>query len=234
MFRLPPLTPLVRTLLITLGGLFVLFAVLENFVQVPVVELFLLEPRRITPLTPLQLFTHIFIQPPTPDAVFWLLFSCYFLWLILSPFEERYGKRRMMELVLLSGPASGVPALLVGQIVPAFAGPIFGPQNVTLCVIAAYAALLPPYADVSFFGIMLRPRHLLYLLLAISAAGFLTSRNAASLAADLGAMGGGIAFVRYWMQRPPPRKSKGKKRGSGKLRVVGGRDEESGPKRWLN
>ena len=127
MFRLPPLTPLVRSLLIALVGLFVLFAILENFAQLPVLELFILEPRRLSPLTPLQLFTHIFIQPPDSNAVFWLLLSCYFLWLIVAPFEERYGKRRVLELVLLSAPSSGVPALLVGQIMPGFAGPIFGP-----------------------------------------------------------------------------------------------------------
>jgi membrane associated rhomboid family serine protease len=231
-FRLPPLTPLVRSLLIALAALFVLFAILENFLAMPVVELLVLDPSRLTPLTPVQLFTHIWIQPPAPNAVFWLAFSGYFMWLILAPFEERYGKRRLMELVLLSAPAAGLPALLVGQIMPRFAGLITGPQTITLCAIAAYAVLLPPYQEVSFFGIMLRPKHLLLVLVAFSAIGFLTTRNAASLAADLGAMGGGIAFVKYWMQRPPPRKSK--KRPPSKFRVVGGKDDESGPKRWLN
>jgi membrane associated rhomboid family serine protease len=231
-FRLPPLTPLVRTLLIILAGLFVLFAILENFVGLRILELLMLEPRALTPLTPVQLFTHVWIQPPAPNAVFWLAFSGYFLWLILAPFEERYGKRRLLELVLLSGPSAGLPALLVGQILPNLAGTITGPQTITLCALSAYAVLLPPYADVSFFGIMLRPKHLLWVLLAFSAIGFLTTRNAASLAADVGAMGGGIAFVKYWMQRPPPRKSK--KRAASKFRVVGGKDDESGPKRWLN
>jgi membrane associated rhomboid family serine protease len=231
-FRLPPLTPLVRALLITLVGLFVLFAILENFVQMPVLELFILEPRRLSPWTPLQLFTHVWILPPAPDAVFWLAFSGYFLWLILAPFEERYGRRRVIELVVVSAVSAGVPALVIGQIMPGFAGPIAGPQTITLCALSAYAVLLPPYADVSFFGIMLRPKHLLWVLLAFNAIGFLTSKNAALFAADLGAMGGGIAFVKYWMQRPPPRKSK--KRGPSKLRVVGGTDDDSGPKRWLN
>lgn len=233
MFRLPPLTPLVRVLLITLAGLFVLFAILNNFLQVPVIELFILDPRHITPLTALQLFTHVWVQPPDPNAVFWLAFSGYFMWLILAPFEERYGKQRLLQLVLLSAPAAAVPALLAGQLLPHFAGPIMGPQTITLCAISAYAALLPQHAEVSFFGIPLRPKHLLLVLLGFSAIGFLTTRNAASLAADVGAMGAGIAFVRYWMQRPPPRKSK-KRGGSSKLRVVGGRDDESGPKRWLN
>ena len=232
MFRLPPLTPLVRALLIALVGLFVLFAILENFAQLPVIELFILEPRRISIWTALQLFTHVWIVPPAPNAFFWLAFSGYFLWLILAPFEERYGARRVIELIVLAALTAGLPAVLVGQAMPAFAGPLAGPQTITLCALSAYAVLLPPYADVSFFGIMLRPKHLLWTLLAFSAIGFLTSRNAASFAADLGAMGGGIAFVKYWMQRPPPRKSK--KRPAGKLRVVGGTDEGSGPKRWLN
>jgi membrane associated rhomboid family serine protease len=236
-FRLPPLTPVVRALLIALLGLFVLFAILENFMQLPVLQLFVLEPRQLSPFTPLQLFAHVFILPPTPDAVFWLAVSGYFLWLIVAPFEERYGARRVLELVVVAALSAGIAALLAGQLAPAFAGPIAGPQTITLCALSAYAMLLPPYSEVSFFGIMLRPKHLLGVLLAFSAVGFLTSRNAASFAADLGAMGGGIAFVRYWMQRPPPRKSKRKP--PAKFRVVGRdsareRDSDEPPKRWLN
>ena len=149
----------------------------------------------------------------------------------MAPFEERYGARRVLELTLVAALSSGIPALLVGLVLPRFAAPLAGPQAITLCAICAYAVLLPPYAEVSFFGLMLKPKHLVMVMLAFSLLGFITSVNAAVLAGDLGAIGGGMAFVKHWMQRPP-RRRKGPKKGSSRLHVV--RDRDNDPKRWLN
>jgi membrane associated rhomboid family serine protease len=230
-FRFPALTPLVRSLLFVLLGLFVTFAVLENFLHVAVVELFALEPRVLSMLTPLQVLTYVWVMPPVPGAVFSLLLSLLFLWLIVAPFEERYGKRRVIELIIVAAVSAALPALLVGQLAPRYAGLLAGPQIITLAAMCAYAVLLPPYAEVSFFGLFpLKPNHLLGIVIGFSVLGFLTTANAAALAADLGAVGGGVAFVKWWMQRPPPRR--GRKR-HGRLRVVGN-DEDSGPKQWLN
>lgn len=232
MFRLPPLTPYVRVMLIALLTIFVLAAILENFAGIPVVAWLELETQLITPLTPLQLLTHVWVMRPDPNAVFWLALSCYFLWLIFAPFEARYGQRRAIELTLVAAVSAGIPALATGLLAPRFAAPLAGPQTVTLCAICAYAALLPRHAEVSFFGWSLTPRHLLWVILGFSFIGFVTSRNAAALAADLGAIAGGMAFVKYWMQRPPPRRSV--KKGGGRLHVVRSDKDEPGPGRWLN
>jgi membrane associated rhomboid family serine protease len=218
-------------MLIALLSIFVLAAILQNFAGIPVVDWLALDTHQLTPLTPLQLLTHIWIVPPLPQSVLWLAISGYFLWLIMAPFEARYGQRRTIELTLVAAVSSGLPALLVGHLAPGLAAPLAGPQTITLCAICAYAFLLPSHAQVSFFGWSLQPRQLLWVILGFSVIGFLTSRNAAALAADLGAIGGGMAFVRYWMQRPPPRK--GPKKGPNKLRVVRNDDDE-GPKHWLN
>lgn len=233
MFRLPPLTPIVRALLIAVLAIFVLAAILGNFMGFSLVSLFALETRGLSVLTPLQLFTHVFIVNPDPNAIIWLALSGYFMWLILAPFEERYGARRVIELTLVAAVSSGLAALLAGMALPLMAAPLAGPQTITLSAICAYAVLLPPYAEISFFGWMLKPKHLLLVILAFSVIGFLTTKNLASLAADLGAIGGGMAFVKYWMQRPPPRRGTKRKGAVSKLRVVG-RDEEPEPKRWLN
>jgi membrane associated rhomboid family serine protease len=231
-FRLPPLTPYVRVMLIALLTLFVLAAVLENFLAVPMVAWLALETHQVTPLTALQLLTHVWVVRPDPQAVLWLAISCYFLWLIMAPFEARYGRRRAIELTIVAAVSSGICALLVGLVAPGLSAPLAGPQTITLCAICAYAFILPAHAEVSFFGWALAARQLLWVILGFSLIGFLTSRNASALAADLGAIGGGMAFVRYWMQRPPPRRSV--KKGAAKLRVVGRDDDDSGPKRWLN
>jgi membrane associated rhomboid family serine protease len=233
-FRLPPLTPVVRAQLIALVVIFVLAAILQNFVGISMIGLFALETRALSVLTPLQLFTHAFIVNPDPNAIFWLALSGYFMWLILAPFEQRYGARRTIELTIVSAVSAGVPALAAGLLLPRMAAPLAGPQTITLAAICAYAVLLPPYAEVSFFGWMLKPKHLLLVVLGFSVIGFLTSVNLTALAADLGAIGGGMAFVRYWMQRPPPRRGS-KQSKSPRLRVVdGGREEDPAPGRWLN
>jgi membrane associated rhomboid family serine protease len=218
-------------MLIALLSLFVLAAILQNFVGIPVVAWLALDTDQLSPLTPLQLLTHVWVVPPEPSSVLWLGVSGYFLWLIMAPFEARYGQRRTIELTFVAALCAGLPALLVGHLVPGLAAPLAGPQTITLCAICAYAFLLPAHAEVSFFGWALPPRQLLWVILGFSVIGFLTSRNAAALAADLGAIGGGMAFVRYWMQRPGPRK--GPKKGSGRLRVVRD-DDDDGPKHWLN
>jgi membrane associated rhomboid family serine protease len=229
-FQLPPLTPFVRVLLIALLVVFVLAAVLENFAGIPVVGFLELKPG-LSLLTPLQLFTHVWVVRPDPNAVLWLAISGYFLWLILAQFEARYGTPRAVQLTLVAAVSAGLPALLVGLLAPRFAAPLAGPQTITLCAICAYAALMPRQAQLNFFGWMLSPRHLLWVILGFSLIGFITSRNGAALAADLGAIGGGLAFVKYWMQRPPPRRSA--KKGGGRLHVVRS-DDDSGPGRWLN
>jgi membrane associated rhomboid family serine protease len=233
--RFPPLTPAVRALLIALVTLFVLEAVLQNFVGIPVFEWFALNPTRLSPGTFWQLFTHVFVVPPVPGIVFSLALSLAFIWLILAPFEARYGQARVVELALVAAVSAGIPALLVGQLLPSLAGHLAGPETITLAAISGYAVMLPQQAEVSFFGLFpMRAKHLIGVVVAFSVLGFLTSRNAVQLAADFGAIGGGIAFCKYWIEgnwrRAKPRKAQGAR--GGHLHAV--RDDEKGPKRWLN
>ena len=237
MLRFPPLTPAVRALLIALGCLFVLGAVLQNFLGVPVFQLLSLTTTRISPATGWQLFTHVLAVPPVPGIVFSLALSLAFIWLILAPFEARYGQAKVIQLAAVAALAAGFPALLVGQLVPSMAGNLSGPETITLAAIAGYAVMLPPQAEVSFFGLFpMRAKHLIMLVIGLSVLGFLTSRDAAQLAADGGAIAGGIGFCK-WMQRAPRRKPKRPGvRGGGRLHAVkgGAGVDEKDPKRWLN
>jgi membrane associated rhomboid family serine protease len=232
-FRLPPLTPFVRQLLITLFAIFVLVAVLQNLLHVPVLRLFALDTTEPSLATLWQLFTYVLVVPPTAVLPFFI--SLLFIWLILPPFEERYGAARVLQLALLATVCSGLLALLVGTLLPAYSSPIAGPETITLAAMSAYAVLLPPNAEISFFGVLpLKSQHLLYVVLGFSLLGFLTNLNATSLASDLGAIGAGIAFVKLWMQRPPRRRTFTRKPGKAtKLRVVGKDDDRPGGG-WLN
>jgi len=77
----------------------------------------------------------------------------------------------------------------------------------------------------------MKPVHIIYLVLAFSVLIFMTSGDAVALAADIGAIGGGIGFIE-WLRRPPRRRQarRRKKKSSFDL-VQGGRSD--GP-RWLN
>jgi len=62
---------------------------------------------------------------------------------------------------------------------------------------------------------------------------FITSGDAVALAADIGAIGGGMAFIE-WLRRPPSsrrRRSKRRKKKNSLDVVKGGRADEP---RWLN
>jgi membrane associated rhomboid family serine protease len=234
-FRLPPLTPFVRQLLITLFAIFVLVAVAQNLLHIPVLRLFALDTTALSVATLWQLFTHVLVVPPTSVLPFFI--SLLFIWLILPPFEERYGAARVLQLALLATLCSAVLALLVGFLLPQYSAPIAGPETITLAAMSAYAVLLPPNAEISFFGVLpMKSQHLLYVVVGFSLLGFLTSLNATSLASDLGAIGAGVAFVKWWMQRPPPRRKTFSKRPSKptKLRVVGRNDDDRPGGSYLN
>lgn len=237
MFRLPPLTPFIRSLLIGLSVLYVAEAILQNFLDVPVFQLLSLDPSGLSYWTLWQVVTHVLVVPPKPDYMFSLLVSMLFIWWIMAPFEARYGRTRVIQLCVVAAVSAAIAAIAAGQLAPAYGSLVFGPQTITVAGMCAYAMLLPPHAELSFFGMFqMRPMQLIYVVAGFSIVNFLTSKNAAQLAADLGAIGGGIGFAKLWMLRAPRRKifggGKPKKRGGPQLKVVKGDDDE--PKRWLN
>ena len=230
MFRLPPLTPFVRSLIYALAAIFVVAALAQNFGGIPIVPLFALNTQVLSVATAWQIFTNVLVQSPT--AVFPLLLNLLFIWLILPPFEDRYGAPRVLQLSLVTTLCSSLLALVVGQLMPEYAARLEGPGPITLGAISAYAVLMPPHQEVSFFGVLpMQSKHLLWVVVGLSVLGFITSLNATSLASDLGAIGGGIAFVKWWMHRPPKRRTFQRK--PSKLRVVG-RDDDRPGGGWLN
>lgn len=233
MFAFPRLTPVVRLLLFVCGGSYLGTILLQQWAGVPVFQLLALRPRDVGIHTVWQLFTYVLVWPPDPGHVLSFLIAILFLWLMLAPFEERFGPRRTVQLAVVALLAAGVPALLVGQVAPA--GPrqvLYGLQPILLGTLAAFAWSLRGRGRILFFGVIpMQALTVLYVALGISLLLFLTSKSWVGLAADLGAIGGGMGFVQ-WMTRPPgrrrpttPRRPKGNH-----FKVVrGGQD-----RRWLN
>jgi len=231
-FRFPPLTPFVKKLLIALFGTWILQIILQNWGGVPIFEFLALDTARPGVRTLWQLGTHVFAFPTGPQAVFSMLIVLLFLWLMLAPFEQRFGEKRTIQLCIVAALSSAVLALIVGLLV-ANPSALYGAQAILLGTIAAFAWSYRGQGRMSFFGVIdMKPVHIIYLVLALSALMFITSGDAVALAADIGAIGGGMAFIE-WLRRPPGkrRRRKGRKKKSSFDVVQGGRADEP---RWLN
>lgn len=230
MFRFPPLTPFVRKLLIALFGAWILQIILQNWAGIPVLKFLALDTARPGPHTLWQLGTHVLAYPTGPQAVFSMLISLVFLWWMLAPFEQRFGEKRTIQLCIVAALCSAALALLVGLLV-ANPSPLYGAQAILLGSIAAFAWSYRGQGRMNLFGVIdMKPVHIIYLVFALSALMFITSGDSVALAADIGAIGGGMGFIE-WLRRPPARRRpKRKKKGS--LGVIrGGRSDEPG---WLN
>ena len=232
MFRFPPLTPLVKKILIALFGAWIIQILLQNWAGVPMFEVLALHTGSVGIATLWQLGTHVFAFPTGPQAVFSMLITLVFLWWMLAPFEQRFGQKRAFQLCVVTALAAAVLGLIVGAVAPN-PRPLYGAQAIVMGTIAAFAWSYRGQGRMSFFGVIdMKPVHIIYLVLALSALMFITSGDAVGLAADLGAIGGGMGFIE-WLKRPPKRRRRPRRRKkqSSFDVVQGGRADEP---RWLN
>jgi membrane associated rhomboid family serine protease len=234
MFRFPPLTPFVKKLLIALFAAWILQIILQNWAGVPIFEFLALNTASPGLHTLWQLGTHVLASPTGPQTVLSMLITLVFLWWMLAPFEQRFGQKRTIQLCVVAALSAAFLALIVGLMVPSPSA-LYGAQALLLGSIAAFAWSYRGQGRMSFFGVIdMKPVHIIYLVLALSVLMFMTSGDAVALAADIGAIGGGMGFIE-WLRRPPrrrrPKRGKRRKKKSDFDVVQGGRADEP---RWLN
>lgn len=235
MFRFPPLTPTVKTLLIALFAIYVGEAIAEGWARIPISELLVLAPASPT-MAPWQIITHSLVLPPGQGAYIGLLLGLVFLWWFLAPFEERFGGTRVIQLCVASTIAAGAAATAVGLLFGT-RGALAGPGVMSFAGLAAYFWTMRG-REISLFGAFnMKAEQAIWLMFGLSVLSFIYSQNVINLVGDAAALGAGIGFVE-WMRRPPKkavfRKGRAPKRKKGApLRIV--RDDEEPPdKRWLN
>jgi membrane associated rhomboid family serine protease len=233
-FRFPPLTPFVKKLLIALFAAWILQIILQNWAGVPIFEFLALNTASPGLHTLWQLGTHVLASPTGPQTVLSMLITLVFLWWMLAPFEQRFGQKRTIQLCVVAALSAAFLALIVGLMVPSPSA-LYGAQALLLGSIAAFAWSYRGQGRMSFFGVIdMKPVHIIYLVLALSVLMFMTSGDAVALAADIGAIGGGMGFIE-WLRRPPrrrrPKRGKRRKKKSDFDVVQGGRADEP---RWLN
>ena len=236
MFRFPPLTPLVRACLATFLTAYVGLLIAVNWLgQAELGGLLALN----TTAGPWignawQVFTYVLVQDTTPNGVMGFLVSALFFWWIVVPYEQTFGTKRTVQVLIASGLGGSIPALAIGVFLPDV---LFGLAPLITGPIAAWAwAMRTLRQEINLFGVWpMKPTTLILLLLGITALDFLASRSFMNLVADLGAVGAGILFTER-MSRPPSKrtrkKSGGRRRGPALQVIEGGKDGD--PPKWLN
>lgn len=223
-----------KKLLIALFAGWILQIILQNWAGVPIFEFLALNTASPGLHTLWQLGTHVLAFPTGPQAVLSMLITLVFLWWMLAPFEQRFGQKRTIQLCVVAALSAAFLALIVGLMVPSPSA-LYGAQALLLGSIAAFAWSYRGQGRMSFFGVIdMKPVHIIYLVLALSVLMFMTSGDAVALAADIGAIAGGMGFIE-WLRRPPrrrrPKRSKRRKKKGDFDVVQGGRADEP---RWLN
>ena len=229
---MPPLTPVVKKLIVGLLVAFVLELVLLNFVRLDVIALLALHPQPsdLGPLTLLQLVSYVFIEDPR--QVMGMLIGLLFMWLILSPFEVTFGSRPTLELALCGTLAAGLAAILISLVAPSPGLVLLGSYPIAFAGMAAMTRVVRS-GRIMFFGVVpMTSQTLLIVLVGLSLLYYLADQNQVRLAGSLGAMGAGIGYVRYMARAPRP--SRGKRSGPPRFRVLRGGGGDGDRPKWLN
>ena len=231
-FSMPPLTPLVKKLIIGLLAAFVLELVLENFLKFPVISALALNPNTLSPLTLLQLVSYVVIEPP--NQVMSMLIGLLFMWLIMSPFEVTFGSRHTLELILCGTLAAALAVVIVSLIAPVPGYLFFGSHPIAYAGMAAMTQVVRT-GRIMFFGVLpMTSQTLLLVLGGLALLQFLATKDHLMLVGSLGAMAAGIGYVRYMARAPrPPR---GKRSAPPRFRVLrgGGGESDGARPKWLN
>jgi membrane associated rhomboid family serine protease len=225
-FGVPRVTPLVRSMLATLFACFVLELVAQNWVGVAVFEALVLPTAHLSPELGWRLWTYVLVLPPHPQSVSTLLLDLLFLWLLVAPFEERFGAKRTLQLSVLATLGAGCAGLAAG-LVSSNMEVLYGSQPVALAALSGFALSFRGQR-LSVFGFgAFKPVHLVWFAVGYSTLIFLASRNVVLFASSLGAIGVGAAFAR-WITRP---------RRSSRAKMWLVHDADGKPKptgKWLN
>ena len=236
-FRLPPLTPTVKKMLIFLASSFVIVAVLQNLAGIGVFGWLALDVSHGAVADPVWLnlawqpLTYWTVYPPVPNALMNFTFILIGIYFFLGPYEEMFGVGKMIGLCVAGVLASAIGCIALGFVVP-HTMPIAGASPIALASLGAFPIIAGDRKILFMFVVPMSGWAVVGLTLAGSALVAVLSTDPFIFVSSAAALGAGIAYT-YVLTRPksspPPRK----RRTSGPdLRVVrGGADDEP---RWLN
>lgn len=225
-FGVPRVTPLVRSMLMVLFACFVVELVAQNWLHIAVFEALVLPTAQLSAELAWRLWTYVLVLPPQSQSVSTLLLDLLFLWLLVAPFEERFGAKRTLQLSVLATLGAGCAGLAAG-LMSSRVEVLYGSQPVALAALSGFALSFRGQR-LSVFGFgSFKPVHLVWFAVGYSTLIFLASRNLVLYASSLGAIGVGVAFAR-WITRP-------RRLSSPKMWLVHDAGRKSKPTgKWLN
>lgn len=233
----PPLTRFTKLVMAVLLGAFVLLAVTEGITSVPLAAVLALDPQTLGVHTAWQLIAWPLVIPFREGALLDAALALFFAYLIIAPFDVRYGARTTLALLGWTTLGAGLAAILGAQLLALSLGrgsdPLYG-SSPSLWGVLVGGLFASPGDRVMVFGRFEAKRwHILLVVLVFSIFPVLQTHGAAvaSFFATWGAVGAAVlwARIRTTPRRPtrkPPRKR------SGHLELVP--DERKEPPKLLN
>ena len=237
-FNFPPLTPLVKKLLILLGVAFVTVAVVDVF-GVHLATLLSLQLHfgdGVPYSLAWQPFTYWLIYPPVPSVLIDVFLTLLMIYFFLGPFETQFGAKRAVILCaagILSGAAVGVA---LGFVLPRMQ-PYYGAGVISAAAFGAFPVLFRGQ-EIMLFPLLIKMKAwtALFLGLGLVALMAVLQKDLHVFVVYAAAMGSGVAYAK-WLTRPPkskPRTRKRRLRESGpELSLIKGGADDT-PPRWLN
>lgn len=236
-FAFPPLTPVVRAMLIVLFGSFVVQSVAFGIFQVQLSDWLALHTTLGIPLT-WQWATYPLVEMPGPSAVVARGIDLLLIYSFGAYVESHLGRNRSLQLIAASIIGGALLPFAFGLLFPAFSIPIMGATVITWALMGAFAVitrgapvgffLMPSMSAWVFIGIFL----------VIVGLQSLWAQTPIPLLTALSAVASGILFTR-WLERRPPRPKKGgnpprRRNGAPHLSVITGGQASDDRTRWLN
>jgi membrane associated rhomboid family serine protease len=241
-FATPPVTPVVKALLIASGALFLVQLSLEQFAGFSLSPILGFVPARLVNGWIWQLLTYSFLHA----SLFHVLFNLLVVWTVGSELEGLWGAKTFTGYYVVCAVGAALTHgifSLVGFGPGAFA-PVIGSSGVVYGLLLAYGIL---FGDRTMYFFMLFPMQARYFVMLLGGVELVSSvfsgRDGVSHLAHLGGMVTGFAFLAgmaSWRKRQRfqatkdhvshERKKRLKK--AGHLRIVKGREEDDDPKTW--
>lgn len=224
----PPLTQFTKLVMALILGAFVLLAVVEGVTKLPLAAVLALDTQALGVHTAWQFFAWPFVIPFHDRAILDAALALFFAYLIVAPFDARYGARNALVLMACSALGASIAALggglLLGLVLGRAGDPLYGSAPVLWGVLVG-GLFASPGDRVMVFGRFEAQRwHILLVVLVFSI--FPVLRTGGEMLAGFlgtwGAVGAAILWARFHAApRSPKRKPPAKR--SGHLKLV--RDE---------